>query len=192
MPTWIYFTPEKDAYIAQYYPDINFGDVPYLYTNRYQGCNDEYQSLIKFDLCSLGCNQIPSNSEINPTRLYLKIYRNEIPHTTRLYAYRIMQYWDENTVTWNNKPMVDYSQAVGHVDIDAGYFGWVNMELNYNIVQKWYNGYYRNYGLLLKCEEPCDSLIGFYSREFYNPDYWPMLGICYYQNCCYEPENGSF
>ena len=34
MPTFIYFTPEKDAYISEYYANSNFGDVPYLYTNN--------------------------------------------------------------------------------------------------------------------------------------------------------------
>jgi len=184
LPTWIYFTPAKDAYIAEYYPNMNFGNVPYLYTNNYQSTNDEYQSLIKFDLCSLTCNQIPPNSEINPVRLYLKIYRNEIPCTTRLYAYRIIQPWSETEVTWNNRPMIDNSAPVGYVDIDAGFFGWVEIELDYNVVMSWYNGYYQNYGLLLKCDVPENSLIGFYSREFSNPDYWPKLGVCYYQNCC--------
>lgn len=184
MPTWIYFTPEKDAYVSEYYAATNFGDVPYLYVNRFQGPNDDYQSLLKFDLCSLACNQVPPNSEINPTKLYLKIYRNEVPVLTRVFAYRIKQPWDEAGVTWNTRPMVDYSMPVGYIDIAAGASGTVEMDLNPTIVMGWYNGYYMNHGLLLKCDEPANSLIGFYSREFTDPDYWPKLGICYAQNCC--------
>ncbi len=187
MPTFIYFAPEKDAYISQYYANNNFGEVPYLYTNRYKSAVDEYQSLIQFDFCSLGCNQVPPNSELDPNQLFLYIYRNEIPCSTRLYAYRVIQYWNELNVTWNTKPLVDYSSPVGYVDIAAGYFGEVKMDLDPDVIQRWYNGYYQNNGLLLKCDAPSNSLIGFYSREFNNPDLWPKLWVCYNQNCCVEP-----
>jgi len=184
LPTFIYFASQKDAYISQYFANSNFGDVPYLYTNKYQSAGDEYESLLQFDFCSVPCNQVPPNSELNPNQLYLHIYRNEIPSCTRLYAYRIIQYWDESNVTWNTKPLVDYSSPVGYVDIAAGYFGQIIMDLDYTVVMGWYNGFYENNGLLLKCDEPNNSLIGFYSREFSNPDFRPKLSVCYYQNCC--------
>ncbi|MDD2619544.1 MAG: DNRLRE domain-containing protein [Syntrophomonadaceae bacterium] len=187
MPTFIYFTPEKDAYISEYYANSNFGDVPYLYTNNYKSAVDEYQSLVKFDLCSLSCNQVPPNSDLDPNQLFLHIYRNEIPSCTRLYAYRVVSYWDELKVTWNTKPLVDYNSPVGYVDIPSGYFGQVTMDLDPFVIQSWYNGYYKNNGLLLKCDEPCNSLIGFYSREFINPDLWPKLWVCYDLNCCVGP-----
>ncbi|MBO8159586.1 DNRLRE domain-containing protein [Thermosyntropha sp.] len=185
----ICFTPCQDAYIAQYYPNTNFGCIPYLYTNLYKSSSDEYQSLIQFNLCSLDCNQIPPNSHITCAKLCLKIYRNEVPNKTRLYAYRIKQAWDEFSVTWDHKPAVDYSNPVGYVDVCSGYFGWVEMEIDYSLVQSWYNGCCPNYGLLLKCDEPCNSLIGFYSREFSDPDYWPRLMIYYYVNCCHNTNN---
>lgn len=184
--TLICFSPCQDAYIAEYYPHTNFGCVPYLYTNLYKGPHDEYQSLIRFNLCSLSCNQIPPNSKITCARLCLKIYRNEVPRCTRLYAYRIKQDWEECTVNWHNKPAVDYSNPVGYVDVNAGEFGWIEIPLDCNLVQGWYNGCIQNYGLLLKCQEPCNSLIGFYSKEFSDPDYWPRLKINYYVNCCHN------
>lgn len=185
MPTFVYYTPLQDAYIAEYYPDTNFGNIPYLYTNNYQGTYDEYRSLVQFDLCN-ECNPIPPNSVLDPNFLYLHIYRNEIPDSTTLYAYRIKQAWNEHTVTWNNLPLFD-PIPVGQVDIAAGFFGQVQMPLDPAVVQSWYNGYYQNYGLLLKCNETANSLIGFYSREFFDPDLWPRLVVCYYQNCCENP-----
>lgn len=184
MPVFVYFKPIQDAYVSEFYPDQNFGQVPYLFCNRYQGSYDEYQSLVQFDLCSLGCNGVPVNSTVDPNFLYLNIYRNEIPSSTRLYAYRIKQWWDENTVTWNTRPLVDYSYPVGYVDIPSGYFGPVQMTLDPAIVMKWYNGYYQNYGLLLKCEVPENSLIGFFAREYNDADFWPTLAVCYTQHCC--------
>lgn len=190
--TLLCFGPWKDAYVAEYYPDTNFGLVPYLYTNLYKGPNDEYQTLIYFNLCGhLGCNEIPPNSEITHAKLCLKIYRNEVPRTTRLYAYRIKGDWEETEVTWANKPVVDYSNPVGYVDVSPGQFGWVEMDIDRNLAQGWYNWCIQNYGLLLKCDEPCNSLIGFYSKEFFDPDYWPQLKIYYYVNCCHRENFNS-
>jgi riboflavin synthase len=41
-------------------------------------------------------------------------------------------------------------------------------------------------GLLLKCDEPFDSLLGFYSREFEDSTYWPRLCVSYGVKCCVD------
>jgi hypothetical protein len=67
--------PIEDAYISQFYANSNFGAVPFLYTNRYKGPGDEYQSLLKFDddfFCHPGRRV--------HAQLRLKIYRNEAKH----------------------------------------------------------------------------------------------------------------
>lgn len=183
MVTWIFLPPEQDAYISQFYADKNFGCIPFLYTNLFQCPCDEYQSLVQFNFCGVPCNQIPPDSTIKSACLILRIYRNEIPDCTRLFAYRILEPWDECKVTWNTRPLYDPT-PVGSVDIKCKDFGTVKMTLDEDVIKKWYNGYYENNGLLLLCKEPLNSLIGFYSREYNNSDYWPRLAVSYRQNCC--------
>lgn len=188
MFTWIFLPPEQDAYISQFYDKKNFGCVPYLYANLYQCSCDEYQSLVQFNFCGVPCNQIPPDSMIKEARLILTIYRNEIPETTRLFAYRVLERWDECKVTWDTRPLFD-PDPVGYVDIDCNDTGTVTMELDESVIKKWYNGFYENNGLLLLCEEPVNSLIGFYSREFENSDFWPRLAVSYRQNCCPDDDH---
>jgi len=49
----ITLTPFQDAYIAEYFPDQNFGSSDALFISRFQGAGDIYRSLIQFDLCNL-------------------------------------------------------------------------------------------------------------------------------------------
>jgi hypothetical protein len=65
--TEICFFPEQETYIAEFYPKKNFGRVPFLYVSQFDcptvpcpcPCQDDYRSLVQFDLCSLCCNFIP-------------------------------------------------------------------------------------------------------------------------------------
>lgn len=177
----VYFPPVMDAYVAEYYPDTNFGPVPYLYSNRYQGEGDIYRTYIEFSLC-YGCNYIPPNSCIECAYLYLPIYRNEFPCNRELYAHRVLESWDEYSITWNNQPLYDPVPAT-QTTIAPGFLGTVCLNVT-DVVVGWYMGYYANFGLLLRCDECIDSLIGFYSREFPNSDYWPRLVVYYTENCC--------
>jgi len=191
---WNYINPNEDAYISQYYANANFGGEPYLYTNRYQGLGDDYQALLKFDVlynyynghygdcnayynrwgnlsdeCNYGWTH-HHNHYRRPYQLRLKIYRNEIPASTTLYAYRITEDWSELGVTWNNRPAIA-SLPVGSAVVNAGDFGWVEMGISR------FPDNINHFGLLLKCDEPFDSLLGFYSGKFSDSNYWPQLMV---------------
>lgn len=178
----ITFTPVQDAYVAEFYPDTNFGDSPYLFTNRFQGCGDIYRTYLQFDLCSLICNSIPPNSCIRHATLWFPICRNEVPECdNELYAVRVLQNWFESDVTWNNQPITALTPD-GYTVITPS-DDWVYMDIT-DLVNWWYSGYYPNFGLLLRCDEDIDSLISFFSHEYPNSDYWPRLTIWYTVNCC--------
>ncbi len=178
----ITFLPVQDAYVAEFYPDTNFGCSPYLFTNRFQGCGDIYRTYIKFDLCSMICNQIPPNSCIRYACLWFPLYRNEVPICgNTLYVYRVIQDWEEHCITWNNQPITalipDGSTFVAPDD------QYVHIDIT-DLVNWWYNGLYPNFGLQLRCDEDFDSLLAFFSREYPNSDYWPRLTVWYSENCC--------
>lgn len=155
--------PIEDAYISQYYANSNFGHAPYLYTNRYQGAGDEYQSLLKFN----------NDFSCHPRRrihsqLRLKIYRNEAPSSITLMVYKVVDSWSELGVTWNNRPRIE-ATPVGSAVVHPGFFGWVEINLHEH--------FDHHHGLLIKCDEPFNSLLGFYSREYHDSDYWPQLRV---------------
>lgn len=165
----ITFTPVKDAYVAEFYPNKNFGCSPYLFTNRFQGCGDIYRTYIKFDLCSLPCNQIPPNSTIKHATLWFPLFRNEVPESgNTLYVYRVIQDWDECSITWNNQPITALI-ADGSTNVSPG-DDFIYIDVTH-LVNWWYNGLYPNFGMQLRCDENFDSLLGFFSRQYPNSDY---------------------
>lgn len=155
--------PIEDAYISQFYANSNFGLVPFLYTNRYKGPGDEYQSLLKFH-DDVSC---PPGHRRN-SKLRLKIYRNEAPCAITLLVFKVLEPWSEMTVTWNTRPRVD-STPIGSALVHPGFFGWVEINLHQH--------FDHHHGLLVKCDEPFDSLLGFFSREYHDSDFWPQLRL---------------
>lgn len=182
----VWLTPKKDVYIAEYYPKTNFAKKAHLFCNRFQGCGDIYRSLLKFDLCNL----IPPNSTIKCASLYLPIFRNEIPCENTVFAFRLVEGWEENKVTWNNQPIFA-PISVGSVQVESETFDTLCIDLS-ELVESWYDGFYNNFGILLSCDESIDSLLGFFSTRYHNSDYWPRLRISYFQNCCKEKKHCSY
>lgn len=186
--TEICFFPSQDAYIAEFYPTTNFGEVPYLYVSQYKcpsqpcPCPDDYRSLIKFDLCSLGCNYIPPNSEICFACLELSIYRNEVPEDIEVCLFDVLAPWGEASVNWNNQPPI-YPDPVDCSTVSPGNFDKLYFNVT-SLVWGWYSGCCANNGLMLIGNEDFNSLVGFYSSEFPNSLLWPKLHVYYFQKCC--------
>lgn len=192
--TEICFFPCQDAYIAEWYPQTNFGNVPYLYVSQYNcpsqpcPCPDDYRSLLKFDLCSLGCNYIPPNSEICYAYLQLSIYRNEVPCEIEICLHKVLAPWDESIVNWSNQPLI-YPEPEDCNCISPGCVEQVCLDVS-SLVRGWYSGCCANNGIMLIGNEQFNSLVGFYSSEFPNSLLWPKLVVGYVQKCCTPCFNG--
>lgn len=176
----IWLTPQQDAYVAEYYPDENFGQQSFLYANRYVQAGDRYRTYMQFNLNA--APKIPVNSCIRYAYLKLPVYRNEIPSTNTLYAYRVLQHWCEDQITWNTQPVIALPPD-GMVEVNSGFKGIITMEVT-ALVRWWHIGMYKNFGIMITCEEEENSLVGFFSKEYPNSDYWPRLKIGYTENCC--------
>ncbi|MDD3853483.1 MAG: DNRLRE domain-containing protein [Syntrophomonadaceae bacterium] len=193
--TEICFFPSQDAYIAEFYPDINFGNVPYLYVSQYNcptqlcPCPDDYRSLLKFDLCSLGCNYIPPNSEICYAYLELSIYRNEVPSEIEVCLHKVLAPWEELSVNWSNQPPI-FPEPEYCSTVSSGYFDKLYFDVC-SLVRGWYSGCCANNGIMLIGNEEFNSLVGFYSQEFPNSLLWPKLVVGYVQKCCIPYFNSS-
>jgi len=170
----VWFTPNNDAYISQYYLSTNFGTTYYLFTNRYHGLDDEYRALIEFPY------EIAPHHSIKKAYLRLWIYRNEIPATatTNLCIHPVVQDWDELDVTWNNRPNYDLDFYICKA-INPGFVNqWLEIDVT-SLVKAWHSRHIVNDGIVVKCDEVFDSLIGFYSSKYEDSTYWPRLGVDY-------------
>lgn len=177
--TEIYFTPDIDSYIAQWYPTSNFGIVPYLYISRYKQNNDAYRSLLEFNLGNVGSNAIPPGSVIRNAYLNLRVYRNEIPagHAITINVFRVLQTWSETGVTWNNQP-ISSSSPDGSATITSGFMGVVKIEIS-SLVKEWFQGEVVNRGIAIRGDEGANNLVGFFAREYPNTSFWPQLEVIY-------------
>lgn len=158
-----------DTYVTERYPNLTNQSVSYLRTGRDE---DFYtrRTYIKF--------VIPSSvsSFVSSAQLCLKHYSGSVPTT---YAYRVLTDWSSSTVTWNNKPNYTTTNASGVSTASSD--NWYRMNVT-NIVQKWQDGTYSNYGFLVKDTRETDTSIWttFYSSEGGYPNR-PELRIVYYE-----------
>lgn len=172
MDTLTFINPTEDAYVSQFYANTNFGGEPYLYTNRYQGPADEYQSLLKFDGLhnDFFCDDRFFHRDRRFCKLRLHIYRNELPFPITLFVHRVLGDWSEFQVTWNTRPAID-PVPIGSVIVHPGNF--TSIEIDINCFDK----FLIPFSVLLKCDVPENSLLGFFSRQFHDPSFWPQLLI---------------
>lgn len=168
--------PKQDAYISEWYPQDKFGSSIALFISQYQQLGDNYRSLIKFDL-----TEIPSSYTIEEAVLELSIYRNESQTKTNIFIYQLLEDWQEDLVTWHNSPPINMT-TYSTITIEKEPFAKkVFLDLT-ALVNSWYRGEVPNYGLLLKGEEQINSLIAFYSRNYSNKAFQPILHISYKEN----------
>ncbi|MEN6349598.1 MAG: DNRLRE domain-containing protein [Syntrophomonas sp.] len=173
---WLTLTPSQDAYVAEFYPAKNFGDNQFLYVSNYLTCNDVYRTLIQFDLCE-SCKSIPLTCKIKKAFIELKVYRNEVCGQIDLKLFRLLNNWSEYVVTWDNQPAAAAApEAI--TPIMAGFFETVTFEIT-DLVRGWHDGTFANNGLIIKGDEEQNNLVGFFSKEYPNSDYWPRLKIIF-------------
>ncbi|MEN6391185.1 MAG: DNRLRE domain-containing protein [Syntrophomonas sp.] len=173
--------PTQDVYIAQWFPDQNFGTIIALFCGQFTQPGDSYRSLLKFDLSGL-----PPASTINSAHLNLYMYRNETSSAGEYIAVdRLLNDWGQDTVTWNNQPpfsptpfspiwdayiYINSSTPLGPISIDIT-----------DLVKGWFNGSIVNNGLILVGDELDNGLVGFYSTNHPYSTMWPQLTVNFVQ-----------
>ncbi|MBS7632156.1 DNRLRE domain-containing protein, partial [Candidatus Bathyarchaeota archaeon] len=175
---------DADASVYAWPPDQNFGNEHELYVGLHKGCDLGY-AYLHFDLSS-----IPSNAHILSARLNLHfdlaIWDSHY-EMLRLNAYFVTQPWDEQTITWDNKP--SYAEdpccsiLYGTVDICWPRYWFIDAG---DAVRKWLNGSVpNNYGLVLQVEDLLGynwtSIGAFFSSREVNGEIYerPALEVSY-------------
>jgi len=108
------FHPIADSYVSEIYPDENYGNETYICAT-----NESTIAYIKFDI-----TPIPIDDYVNSAQLNLKVQklRSGIILWDYHYPNSVVAYyttnveWNENDITWNNKPefnpdAIDYDHA---------------------------------------------------------------------------------
>ncbi len=95
--------PTDDAHIRQDYPDITEGDATGMNVRNIGSIGGTWNALIKFNLSSIS---IPQNAIIKSAFLkcFYYAYKDNNPAGRLFNLYKITDEWNEETVTWNNRP----------------------------------------------------------------------------------------
>ncbi|MBU5483653.1 DNRLRE domain-containing protein [Clostridium sp. MSJ-11] len=183
---YLYYMPNKNLYISQYYSNTNFNGAAELFVGKFLDNNDIYQSLLQFDI-----SPIPIGANITSATLKLYIYRNDAPLvTSNIGIYRFLNNFDKNSVTFANVPLIE-NTPVDVKPVTSQVNTFINFDLT-TLVKNWLTGLVPNYGILIKEVNNAYGIVGFRSTFFNNSDYFPVLEVQYDLPCPCSGGGSSF
>jgi len=160
----------QDSFVAESVPDWNFGDWDEI---------DVYYNTVLGYLRFEGLDDLQGGTIESA---YLEICQhNGGPAGVRFY--RVLEPWDENTITWNNQPSHSITEYIYYYFPDESstiqYWYLINVT---SFVEKWFSGEWENFGwcleqqytiiqdfgaseMTIEAKRPCLYLYGF------NPPY---------------------
>jgi hypothetical protein len=134
------FEPSADTMVYAYAPNNNWGSENYIEVYN----NNRSIGMVSFDL-----SEIPAGSTIISANLSLFYYEYNLenPVGREITCHRILENWDEMTVTFNTMPASDPAECASA--ILPGHYTWVNWNVT-SEVNDFINGGYMNYGWMLR------------------------------------------
>ncbi|PYY28390.1 DNRLRE domain-containing protein [Paenibacillus illinoisensis] len=148
--------PNKDAFVRESIPKLNYGTEQDLYAGFNTNLNERYRSFMGFDL-----NTIPPDQIIK--QAHLKIY-HELSNTPiqKVEIYEVDSNWTERGITWDNQPQPTNKVAEFEVGNAGGYL-FVDIT---KLVEDWYENNNVNNGFVIKLQDESQVYYKrFYSRE---------------------------
>ncbi len=164
--------PDKDAFVCDCQPNVTNPSLgpQYLAQGQYSNCYNRL--FIQFDISSLDPDETINSALL---RFYCANFYG-YTHGDMLYS-RLIEDWDENTVTFNNQP--DYTTDGQIITGWANAGSWHEVDVT-DIVTGWYNGTEDNFGVIGHCQgtsSTCDC--AFLSSRYSGITYDPRLVIDY-------------
>jgi len=172
-----------DATVSQLTPDTNYGTSNNLWV---RSSNDpsykNARSFFEFDLSG-----IPQGSKI--VSATFSLYEYSTPTDSRTYQlYMVTDGWDEDTITWNNRPIITVippSVPEATVGTTSGWVSWNVKDVVQLMVHRDTASAWTNYGweVLDKTESSAGTYehqTQFRSSEYSDSSYWPKLDVEYY------------
>lgn len=169
--TTIVIYPTDDTTIRQNYPYKNYGDTEQLSVRNECGGHPPSQGdgwgwdiLIKFDLSSIPPGCIIKYAKL---KLYYCKWWDNNPAGRVLSLYRIVEDWDEDTVTWKTQPSYD-NAVVTTATVPSQKNKWMEWNVTTDVIN-YLKGVYPNYGWRIRDEQDwCKNdipITRFYSKE---------------------------
>jgi len=164
----------KDTYVQSGW-ELNFGYYGFLTVN-YRGSSNA-RSFLEFDLSLIPENAVIVSAKLSLYRLEIYVIPDE--EINPIGVYRVLNFWDESLLIWDNQP--DYHPSpydiVEVTDYNQSY-QWIVSDL----VQSWLNGSFSNYGMMLRCVSNTPSTFdySFCSSEYVIANWRPKLTVYYY------------
>lgn len=178
------------AFVASSYPDRNYysygqanggADSGSMYVGKVTGYG-QTESYLKFSpLPTLGVADKVINAVVS-------VYLIDCDLGLQVDLKQVKESWDNETITWSNKPE-SYSSIIDYVVLEDGEEpDWLNFEIT-DLVRCWYSGEYANYGISLSTTKT--SLCKAYLlNSFFNEDNQtkarPILTVNYRNMSGYE------
>ena len=140
------YYPSDDVEISHRSPDVNFNindnmrcrnDYGYVYEGPIWASDD----LLKFDISDIPIGSIVVNSSLS---LYYFKYISNDPAGRPLTIYRLLDNWNEDTVTWNNQPS-SLGFATDVEDVPSSTGTWMSWDVT-DDVEDFVDDPYFNYG----------------------------------------------
>lgn len=156
-----------DTFVGSKEPERNFNsgsNMAYLRTGRDA---DYYirRTYIKFN--------IPSSIPYNTVSSAYLTLRKSSGSEPSIRAYRVINSWSSNTITWNNKAAYDSATATANAFNFSQYGSnlWYKINVT-DIVKSWCNGIHNNYGFMIKddTESGTSQWTTFYSSDASSPN----------------------
>jgi len=158
----------KDAQLRGLSPDGNYGGYGDLLTNF--GGGKPNNGIFEFDLSPL------DGAMINSATISLYHEANNVPGSS-FGLFQVMGPWEENTVTWNNRPAIGAAPA-STLDINDGTRRiWRDWDVS-DLVQGWASADYDNNGVLLKRLDQ-EAPIAYFLSSDHSGSYGPKIYVDY-------------
>ena len=163
--------PTDDTTIRQNRPYSNYGDTEQLSVRNEcggyppsQGDGWGWDILIKFDLSSIPPGCIIKYAKL---KLYYCKWWDNNPAGRVLSLYRVVEDWDEDTVTWKTQPSYD-NTVVATATVPSQKNKWMEWNVTADVIN-FLKGIYPNYGWRIRDEQDwCKNdipITRFYSKE---------------------------
>lgn len=163
--------PIKNVCVSEYYPTTNYLHSKSLFISQFRQTGDNYRTLMQFDM-----SQFKSSQEIQRAYLQLNIRRNEINSgTVNVGIYRLLHYWDDRVVTWDNMLPLAFTPEYRFV-IPTAWVGVILLDIT-GLTCYWADHLYINHGFIMVGEEHKNSLVAFHSSREDDSNCRPMLII---------------
>ena len=133
------FEATKDTYANEAYPDkVNGGYNHVILSNKYT----TRLGYLLFENVN-----IPEGAILDSATLKFYVYEQHYADTAKLNVGLVTGDWEENSLTWNNKPTINQTLAL-EAEISITDSGWKEISFT-NLVNKWLDGTVENKGIFL-------------------------------------------